>query len=263
MDGVISSGKPDRKIMKFWFWKWTLGSFVFAFCLIAFLAAFIPMWLGSEFNPYVPLIAGIITVVIMTILNFLTIHRHWENISFTLGEDQITIEIGWWWKRITNIQYSRIQNVVLHQGIFDRKYGLSTILIDTGGGSFKVMDLTEGSRLAYGGKPKATRRRGVDGPSEQIFYEGNIPGIVDPQPIVDFLLARAKGRKTAGVSFGSRSTPSLLKAEADEPLVVEPIIVSEENSVPCVKCQSMLRVQTSQRPVTIRCPECKSIIKLS
>ena len=96
---------------------------------------------------------------------------YWRNYSFEFHDDRIVIKRGVIGKKVTNIQYERVQNVNVWKGILERIYGLSSVMIETAGST----QLQMGNYGAFS------------------FAEGTIQGIKEPQPIVDHIMKRAKG----------------------------------------------------------------------
>lgn len=90
--------------------------------------------------------------------------KWFENYSFELEDTGIRINVGVITKRQKFIPYNKIQNLELVRGFLERRYGLSTIEIQTAG---------------YTGVPRGPFSR----------PEGEIPGIRDPEPIIDEIRA--------------------------------------------------------------------------
>ncbi len=89
----------------------------------------------------------------------------YNNFSFELDQSGVKINSGVITKNERFIPYDRIQDLTIQSGYFDRRYGLSSIFIETAGSS----------------------------PSYQGRYyrpEGVIPGLRNPQPIVDEIKAK-------------------------------------------------------------------------
>ena len=80
-----------------------------------------------------------------------------KNFSFRLTESHILIRHGIWTKKKATIPYSRVQNISIVQGVFDRIFGIFTIMVETAGAA---------------GVGKAAQ--GIGKP------EGYMPGVKDP-----------------------------------------------------------------------------------
>lgn len=64
----------------------------------------------------------------------------WANLThrfyrYELRDDGFRKEFGIIWKQYTTVPYDRIQNVDIYRGVFDRIWGLSTLNIQTAGGT--------------------------------------------------------------------------------------------------------------------------------
>ena len=67
---------------------------------------------------------------------------HWHFFKYELGEKSFRIKSGILWKHYIDIPYSRIQNIGIKRGLFDRILGLSSLWIHTAGSA--VPYYTEG-----------------------------------------------------------------------------------------------------------------------
>lgn len=76
-----------------------------------------------------------------------------ENYFYTLTSDSIVITHGVFGRYTTEIPYKRIQNINVRRGIYERYFNLCTLTIETAGRRY-----------------------------------GYIPGITDPQPMIDYLV---------------------------------------------------------------------------
>ena len=89
----------------------------------------------------------------------------YDNYSFDLEENGVKINSGVITKSEKFIPYDKIQDLTIQSGYWERRYGLSTILLETAG--------------AAGGYQGRYYRP-----------EGIIPGLRDPQPIADEIRAK-------------------------------------------------------------------------
>jgi membrane protein YdbS with pleckstrin-like domain len=83
----------------------------------------------------------------------------YDNYWYALLPEHMVVAKGVFFKTRTYVPYGRIQNVNVTRTPFDRLLGLSRITVDTAGARFS---------------------------------EGVVPGIVEPQPLVAFLMQRAE-----------------------------------------------------------------------
>jgi membrane protein YdbS with pleckstrin-like domain len=89
--------------------------------------------------------------------------RKWyENFEYELEPEGVKLQSGVWRKVRKFIPYNRIQDLAITQGVWERRYELSTILIETAG---------------YGGG---------------LYPEGVIPGLKNPEPVMDAIRSKMK-----------------------------------------------------------------------
>lgn len=181
MDGSLQqslqNGKAHPNIKKVWMLKW-------AFSFVMFFI-FLTLMLGIRilFNVFNLDIISIIIVLIVIpifvglIFSYLWAHLYWRNYNFEVGQERITITRGVIGKRVANIPYERVQNVNIWRGVLDRIFGLYSIEIETAG---------------------ASNVRGAGGYGTRMNAEGTIQGLINPQPIVEFIIAKSKGRSGLG-----------------------------------------------------------------
>ncbi|MCX6666191.1 MAG: PH domain-containing protein [Euryarchaeota archaeon] len=105
------------------------------------------------------------------------------NYHFEVGSERITITRGVIGKRVANIPYERVQNVNIWRGVLDRIFGLYSIEIETAG---------------------ASNVRGSGGYGTRMNAEGTIQGVINPQPIVEYIIAKSKGRSGLGDAFENK-----------------------------------------------------------
>lgn len=88
-----------------------------------------------------------------------------QNLGYTLADDELIVESGVFIRRRAKIPFSRIQDVTRTQGPIERRFGISTLLVQTAGQS------------------------GPTGP------EGTMRGIVDPDAMAETIMAAVKARR--------------------------------------------------------------------
>ena len=99
-----------------------------------------------------------ITIIVLT---YLYNTAYIKNFSYKISEDHIIIKHGVLTKIVATIPYSRIQNINIVNGVFDRIFKTFTVKIETAGSSAAA----------------ASAQKGVIRP------EGYIPGLKDPRII--------------------------------------------------------------------------------
>ncbi len=153
---------------------------------IMFSLPFLPMtimfgWMSSSFVPelqilfYVFLILIICLPLIAYIIGALYANAWYNNFSFELEKEGLRIFSGVITKTQKFIPYEKIQDITVQSGYWERRYGLSTILIETAGSAGYV----------YKG-------RVINRP------EGVIPGLRDPEPIMDEIKSKM-GKGSSGL----------------------------------------------------------------
>jgi membrane protein YdbS with pleckstrin-like domain len=175
IQGLLQNGKAHSNMKKVWAIMWMLGFwFLFVFLMLIIGIGFLDLIVGS----------GIIVIIFYylimpLILGFLVAYGwaslYWNNYKFDVGREKITITRGVIGKRIVNIPYERIQNVNIFRGVLERIFGLYSIQIETAGG-FNIM--------ATGGY------------GTRMASEGSIQGLINPEPIADYIIAKSKGKET-------------------------------------------------------------------
>jgi membrane protein YdbS with pleckstrin-like domain len=59
--------------------------------------------------------------------------RRWRHWSWRVGESDVRVAHGTWWKRESVVLHSRIQHVDTHQGPIERMLGLASVVLYTAG----------------------------------------------------------------------------------------------------------------------------------
>lgn len=174
---ALQNGKADPNMKTVWMIKWIFSfTFLFIFILAFVGIPLVPIW--SNIGPFGIIFFYIIFPLILGIIfAYLWAHLYWSHYHFDVGIEKITITRGVIGKRIINIPYERVQNINIFRGVLDRIMGIYSIQIETAGG-FSV-----GSTGGYG---------------TRMSSEGSIQGLRNPQPIADYILAKAKGRDGLG-----------------------------------------------------------------
>lgn len=171
---ALQNGKAHPKMKKVWTIRW-MFSFVMFFIFMMFFIGFrfldliFGLDLISIFFIYI-----IIPIILGLIFTYIWAHLYWNNYKFNIGTEKVTITRGVIGKRIANIPYERIQNVNIWRGVLERIFNLHVIQIETAGGF---------AGRTYG---------------RTSFAEGTIQGLLNPQPIVNYIMAKAKGRDGLG-----------------------------------------------------------------
>ena len=164
---ALQGGKAHKKMKLVWMLIWIPRTIVpTAFVFMIFVLR-IALELGGPTSPthlliYYVAIPIISVIGISLLISYGWAHLYWKNYRFDVGKDNVTVRRGVIRKLTVNIPYERIQNVNIWQGIAERIFGLYIVEIETAG--------------AY-------------------YVEGSIEGVTNPEPIVDFIVSKAKGGK--------------------------------------------------------------------
>jgi len=70
--------------------------------------------------------------------------RKWRNIGYTMGSRNLIITKGFWNRRTYAVEYFRFQNLITTESIFQRRWDLASLTVDTAGDKVinpKVIDL--------------------------------------------------------------------------------------------------------------------------
>ena len=143
--------------------------------IIATGVAFIAWWImlmiltdGMEKPGSVPIeltylifIISYLVFITISVLNYLYNAAYTKNFHYKISEDHIVIKHGVFTKIVATIPYSRIQNINIVNGVFDRIFKIFTVKIETAGSSGVVASAQKG----------------------RIRPEGYIPGLKNPEII--------------------------------------------------------------------------------
>ena len=164
-EGSISSSYKNKELLKSTI---LLGIFATA-------GAFFIWWImlmiftdGLEKSSAVPievtyLVFIIVYSVFIAIIVFIYLYNtaYVKNFSYKISEDHIVIKHGVLTKIVATIPYSRIQNINIVNGVFDRMFKTFTVKIETAGSSAAAASAKSG----------------------HVKPEGYIPGLKDPKTI--------------------------------------------------------------------------------
>ncbi|MFX1570244.1 MAG: PH domain-containing protein [Promethearchaeota archaeon] len=133
-------------------------------------------WLVYFFEPtflyewflWIIIYSVLVPFVVVLIIAFWYYYLYVKMFSFEILENDIIIRHGVFNRIRATIPYSRIQNINITNGVFDRMYNLFTVKIETAGSSAAA----------------ASAKSGVSRP------EGYIPGLVDPNIIEEKIKER-------------------------------------------------------------------------
>jgi len=181
---ALENGKANPSMKKVWTVKWAF-SFVMLFI---FLMIFSGSFFRFVFNIgifEILLFFLILPIILGLFVSYIWSHLYWSKYEFDVGPERITITRGVIGKRITNIPYERIQNVNIWRGVLERIFNIYVIQIETAGGMNVVGSGGYGTRMGA---------------------EGTIQGLKNPQPVVDYIIAKSKGREGLGDAVSKKES---------------------------------------------------------
>jgi membrane protein YdbS with pleckstrin-like domain len=123
----------------------------------------------------------------------------YENYWYSLLPEHMIVAKGVFFKTRTYIPYGRIQNVNVTRTVADRVLGLSRITVDTAGARFS---------------------------------EGVVPGIVEPQPLVAFLMNRAEQVRLGRAAFSGDQDREAAAFEAIRASLRDVLQAAKDESAP-------------------------------
>jgi len=171
---ALQGGKANPKMKTIWMLKWS-ARYIFLLIFLMFFIFFrIFVIFFIEDIIMLLVICIILPILLGFFISFIWAILYWERYNFKLESERVKITRGVIGKRVTNIPYERIQNVNIYRGVLDRIFGLYSIQIETAGG-FNI--------------------RSTGGYGTMMTSEGSIQGLTNPEPLADFILAKAKGKQ--------------------------------------------------------------------
>ena len=110
---------------------------------------------------YLIFIIAYTVFITIIVLNYLYNTAYIKNFHYKISEDHIVIKHGVFTKIVATIPYSRIQNINIVNGVFDRLFKIFTVKIETAGSSLVAASAQKG----------------------HVRPEGYIPGLKNPEII--------------------------------------------------------------------------------
>lgn len=124
--------RPHSDLKELYYAYLAIGSIVFYLSwaipvsILAFPSLRLTIAIMASFFFFLPL---------LVIIAFITywIPKFYSSLSYLLGENDIIIERGVWWKRKSIVPYNRVTNIDVVQGPLSRFFGLGKVSIQTAG----------------------------------------------------------------------------------------------------------------------------------
>ncbi|MEA3558641.1 MAG: PH domain-containing protein [Candidatus Thermoplasmatota archaeon] len=194
----------------------------------------------TQFLMQFMLLICIITIPLMPIAAiaiYFWSHAYVKKYHFQFTDERIIVKRGVFSKRVVNIPYDRIQNVVISQTFIERIAGVYTVNIETAGTAVRQSNFAIGS-------------------------DASIQGLEDPEPIKDFIHWMVKrtneGIVEDGVSFSSSKT----RKDKTEIAMLREL---QSISASLQSIETILRIQDPMiddkkidrsRVISVQCPYC-------
>lgn len=156
--------------------KPAIGSIFF---LILGLTPFLQLVLMDDFSFSMFLFLLVIFFILVFSIIIVWAFMFYNRYMFRIGEDAVFINRGILWKRNVVIPFEKIQHTSVTRGPIDLLLGLHILNLFTAG--------TGSVGARFGGSAAA------------FAAEGSIPGLADPKPFQDEIMARVKALKGDGL----------------------------------------------------------------
>ena len=148
MDDALPSTPPDERRLHPWSWLFVLlqqlKQFIFPLVALVVFGARRSSGDGEMWASLAPAI-GIAVLVVLSILQYFTYR-------YTIGRDGLTVREGLLHRSRREIPFSRIHNVVVHQSLLHRVFGVAEVRLESAGGTkpeaqMRVLGLREALAL--------------------------------------------------------------------------------------------------------------------
>jgi hypothetical protein len=150
--------------------------------MIFIIPSFLFMILEANFSLTLFLLIIVIIICVIFLIVITWAHMFYNRYMFRIGGEAVYINRGILWKRNVVIPYERIQHTSTTRGPIDLLIGLHILNIFTAGTG------SVGARFGGGASAFAA--------------EGAIPGLIDPKPIQEAIMAKV--RMMRGDGLGTR-----------------------------------------------------------
>ena len=133
---ILTDNIPDHldpNVKRYWLTTNLLGSVSF---LCIFLLPFMigALFIGGMEFLVVLLLILAITIMAISAIALVLINITYDNITFLVQDEAITINRGILYKHSLTLPFNRVQNVNILRGPLERRFGIATIFIQTAGG---------------------------------------------------------------------------------------------------------------------------------
>lgn len=169
--------KPDKKLLYKWYFQYI---FVFFIIIILIVALSVPLWFSPGILLFLAFMIGLVLIIgiIGAIIVWPFQKWYFNTFEYRLTVDHIEVRKGLINKTLKYVPYRTITNINTIFGLFDRRFAIGSLIIETAGAS--------GPRL----------------PEERLL------GLTDAKAIQDIVLARIHKYKTPYSTATEISTTS-------------------------------------------------------
>ncbi len=186
------------------------------------------------------LLCCIITIPLMpiaAILIYIWSIAYVRSYHFQFTEDRIIVTRGVISKRTAHIPYEKIQNLVIGQSMIERLAGVYSISVETAGAPVRT------SGLAF-------------------YSDASIQGLLDPEPLKDFIYWMVKRKTESGDTDGITFTSARMKKDKTDIAVLREL---QSISSTLHSMEALMRAQNpsidqkkidSVRAISVQCPTC-------
>jgi membrane protein YdbS with pleckstrin-like domain len=186
------------------------------------------------------LLCCIITIPLMpiaAILIYIWSFAYVRSYHFQFTEDRIIVTRGVISKRTAHIPYEKIQNLVIGQSIIERLAGVYSINVETAGAPVRT------SGLAF-------------------YSDASIQGLLNPEPLKDFIYWMVKRKTESGDTDGITFTSAKSRRDKTDIAVLREL---QSISSTLHSMEALMRAQNpaidqskidSVRAISVQCPTC-------
>jgi uncharacterized membrane protein YdbT with pleckstrin-like domain len=151
MNEIIT--EKNYPVQRLWVFKSILGYIVYLLLLIFLIYFLFPYKLGGILKHR--MIFYIILIIVFAIVRFMVMILTRANFHYSIEERFLTLEQGILSKQKRHIPYGVIQNIIVKQDLFDRIFGLASLIIENAsesGGAFELQNQQVETVGFYGNK---------------------------------------------------------------------------------------------------------------
>ena len=143
-EGSISSSYKNKELLKITI---SLGIIAAAITGVFLIGMFLVWWsipIEWLYFVYLGFIIFFSIIAAIIIIAYVYNNAYVKNFTYTISEDHIILRHGVFTKIVATIPYSRIQNINIANGVFDRMFKTFTVKIETAGSSAAATNAQRG-----------------------------------------------------------------------------------------------------------------------